>query len=72
MRVQGFTIGRDDGNNSEGKAPRKEVTSRRVHIIRRCPSEIGREFAREIIEDSTVVFKIQKASDGLGQRSAKL
>ena len=32
-----------------------------------CPLGIGREFAREIYEDSTVVFEVQQASDGLGQ-----
>jgi hypothetical protein len=33
MRVQGFRIEPDDGNKSEGKTSRKEVTSRRVHRI---------------------------------------
>ena len=72
MRVQGFRIERDDGNKSEGKTSRKDVTSRRVHRIKGCPLEIGRDLAREIYQDSTVVFEVQHESDGLWQWSAKL
>ena len=63
-------IGRDDGNKSEGKNSRKEVTSRRVHRIRYVSLEIGRDFAREIYEDSTVVFEVQQARDSVRQRSS--
>ena len=38
----------------------------------RYPLEIGREFAPEIYQVSTVVFEVQQASDGLGHGSAKL
>ena len=30
-----------------------------------CPLEIGRDLAREIYQDSTVVFEVQHTSDGL-------
>ena len=35
--VQGFRTGTDDGNKSEGKTSRKDVTSLRVKESARCP-----------------------------------
>jgi len=72
MRVHGFRIERDDGNKLEGKTSRKVFTSRRVQRNCQVSLEIGREYAREIYQDSTVLFEVQHASDGLRQGSAKL
>jgi hypothetical protein len=32
LKVQGFRTGRDDGNESEGKTSREEITSSRVNL----------------------------------------
>ena len=72
MRVHGFRIGRDDGNKSEGKRSMKELRHAEYTESERFPVEIGREFAQEIYVDRTVIFEVQRASDGLRQWSAKL
>jgi hypothetical protein len=72
MRVQGIRKERDDGNKSEGKTSRKILRHAEYTESERCPLEIGHDFAREIYQDSTVVFEAQQASDGLRQGSAKL
>jgi hypothetical protein len=67
--VQGFRTETDDGNKSEGKTSRKDVTSLKVKESARCPFcllKIGCEFATEIYEDCTVVFEVKQASDRLG------
>ena len=64
MRVQGFRIERDDGIKSEGKTSRKMLRHAEYTESERCPLEIGRDFAREIYHDSTVVFEVQHTSDG--------
>jgi len=72
IRVRGFRIERDDGNKSDGKNPGKKLR----HVVYKESAisaiGIGRDFAREIYQDSTVVFEVQQANDGVGQRSAKL
>ena len=72
MRVRGFRIERDDGNKSEGRHPGKKLRHANYKESATCPLEIGREISRQIYQDSTVVFEVQQASEGIRQRSAKL
>ena len=58
--------------NQRERHPGKKLSHAEYTESGRCPLEIGRNFAREIYQDSTVVFNVQQASDGLRQRSAKM
>ena len=73
--VQGFRIGRDDGNNSEGRHRGKKLRHAEYKESERypfCVLKIGRDIAPEIYEDCTLVFEVQQASDCLGQWPTKL
>jgi hypothetical protein len=72
MRVQGFWIQRATAINQKGRYPGKMLRHTDYKGSALCSLEIGREFARESYQDSTVVFEVQHASDGLRQWSAKL
>ena len=50
MRVQGFSIERDDGNKSEGKHTGKMLRHAEYTESEGCPLEIGRDLAREIYQ----------------------
>ena len=58
--------------NQRGRHRGKKLCHAEYTESERFPLEIGRDFAREIYEDSTVVFDVQQASDRLRQGSAKL
>jgi len=58
--------------NQRGRHPGNNLRHREYTESGSSPLEIGRNLAREIYEDSTVVFEVQQASDGLGHGSAKL
>jgi len=58
--------------NQSGRHQGKKLRHAEYTESERYPLEIGREFALEIYQESTVVFQVQHASDGLGQRAAKL
>ena len=58
--------------NQRGRHRGKKLRHAEYTESGKCALEIGREFAREICEDSTVVFEVQQASDGIRQGSAKL
>ena len=57
---------------NQKRHPGKKLSHAEYTESARCPLEIGRDFAREIYQDSTVVFEVQQANGGIGQRSAKL
>ena len=58
--------------NQRGRHPGKKLRHAEYTESDRFPLEIGRDFAREIYQDSTVVYEVQEASDGLRQGFPKL
>ena len=58
--------------NQRGRHPGKKLRNAEYKESARCPLEIGRDLVREIYQNSTVVFEVQQASDGIRQGSAKL
>ena len=58
--------------NQRGRHLGKKLRHAEYKESARYPLEIAREFAREIFEEITVVLEVHQASDGFGQRSAKL
>jgi len=58
--------------NQRGRHRGKKLRHAEYTESEKCTLEIGRVFAREIYAENTVVFEVQKASDGIGQLSAKM
>ena len=56
--------------NQRGRHPGKKLRHAEYTESERFPLENGRDFAREIYEDSTVVFEVQQARDSVRQRSS--
>jgi len=58
--------------NQKERHPGEQLRHAEYKESATCTLEIGRDFAREIYQDSTVVFEVQRTSDGLRKGSAKL